>query len=50
MVLTARPGEAMASPETLEALEECRARIEILSHVNKRLKAQPAIIVTATLD
>ena len=35
MVLTAHPGEAMASPETLEALEECRARIELLSHVNE---------------
>ena len=35
MVLTALPGEAMASPETLEALEECRARIELLSHVNE---------------
>lgn len=34
-MLTAHPGEAMASPETLEALEECRARIELLSHVNE---------------
>ena len=34
-MLTAHPGEAMASQETLEALEECRARIELLSHVNE---------------
>ena len=34
-VHTAQPSTSMATPETLEALEECRARIELLSHVNE---------------
>ncbi len=40
MAQTAHFSGSMAAPETLEALEECRARIELLSHVNEtRLRA-----------
>jgi hypothetical protein len=35
MAQTAHFSGSMAAPETLEALEECRARIELLSHVNE---------------